>query len=267
MTGAANAADLRLLEASSLSDLCEALRRAGYLVVRPTVRDGAIVLADLGSAGQLPFGWGVTLGPGGYRLRQRTDQAAFIIAVNCTEPGETCFCTSMGTGPEAGPGYDLALTELVSAGQHRFLVEVGSAAGAQVLAGVPVQDADDATVASARTAVAGAAELMGRSMPAGILHELIAASHDAARWDDVAARCLSCGKLHDGLPDLSPRCGPKRGRNCGETGSRRAPWPATSSCAGWPTGTSRCSPGRPVWLPSSQVTGSSRRAARPAASG
>ena len=76
MTGAANAADLRLLEASSLSDLYEALRRAGYLVVRPTVRDGAIVLADLGSAGQLPFGWGVTLEPGGYRLRQRTDQAA-----------------------------------------------------------------------------------------------------------------------------------------------------------------------------------------------
>ena len=181
--------------------------------------------------------------------------------------GRDVLCTSMGTGPEAGPGYDLALTELVSAGQHRFLVEVGSAAGAQVLAGVPVQDADDATVASARTAAARAAELMGRSMPAGIRHELIAASHDAARWDDVAARCLSCGKLHDGLPDLSPRCGPKRGRNCGETGSRRAPWPATSSCAGWPGGTSRCSPGRPVWLPSSQVTGSSRRAARPAASG
>ena len=246
-------------------------------MVGPTVRDGAIVLAELESAGQLPFGWGVTLGPGGYRLRQRTDQAAFghaagpqswkqylhppreklwsvrragggfevdpdpeaapkfaffgvrpcdlraiqiqdqvlgrdgsryaarreaafIIAVNCTEPGETCFCTSMGTGPEAGPGYDLALTELVGADQHRFLVEVGSPAGAQVLAGLPVQDADDATVASARTAVAGAAEMMGRSMPAGILHELMAASHDAARWDDVAARCLSCGNCTMACP-------------------------------------------------------------------
>ena len=37
---------------------------------------------------------------------------AFIIAVNCTEPGETCFCGSMGTGPASGPGFDLALTEL-----------------------------------------------------------------------------------------------------------------------------------------------------------
>ena len=43
----------------------------------------------------------------------------FIVAVNCTEPGETCFCASMGTGPQAGPGYDLALTEMTGAGPPR----------------------------------------------------------------------------------------------------------------------------------------------------
>ena len=105
----------------------------------------------------------------------------------------------MGTGPQAA-GYDLALTEMVSAGQHRFLVEVGSPAGAQVLAGVPVQEADEATVTSARDAVGQARGMMGRSMPAGILHELMAASHDAARWDDVAARCLSCGNCTMACP-------------------------------------------------------------------
>ena len=51
------------------------------------------------------------------------------MAVNCTEPGETCFCTSMGTGPQAGPGYDLLLTELAGEAEHTFLVEAGSAAG------------------------------------------------------------------------------------------------------------------------------------------
>ena len=35
----------------------------------------------------------------------------FVVAVNCTEPDGLCFCASMGTGPEVGPGYDLALTE------------------------------------------------------------------------------------------------------------------------------------------------------------
>src|SRR5450432_2861294 len=34
----------------------------------------------------------------------------FIVAVNCTAPGGTCFCTSMQTGPRVGAGYDLALT-------------------------------------------------------------------------------------------------------------------------------------------------------------
>ena len=38
---------------------------------------------------------------------------AFLVAVNCGVPGGTCFCTSMGTGPRAESGFDLALTELV----------------------------------------------------------------------------------------------------------------------------------------------------------
>ena len=50
---------------------------AGYRVIGPRVRAGAISLAELESAAELPFGWGVTLSPGGYRLRERDDQAAF----------------------------------------------------------------------------------------------------------------------------------------------------------------------------------------------
>jgi ferredoxin len=269
-----------LLEAADLDRLHGALRDAGYRVIGPTVRDGAIVLAELGSAADLPFGWGVSLEPGGYRIRPRDDTAAFghsagpqswkqflhlpreklwsarraadgfevdtadepaprlafvgvrpcdlraiqiqdqvlgrgvhaasryaarragvfIVAVNCTEPGETCFCTSMGTGPEAGPGYDLALTEMVGEGTHRFLVDVGSPAGADMLAGVPTRPADQASADQARTAVAEAAGKMGRSMPAGILHELMAGSADAQRWDDVASRCLTCGNCTMACP-------------------------------------------------------------------
>ena len=29
---------------------------------------------------------------------------AFVVAVECGKPSATCFCTSMGTGPDAGPG-------------------------------------------------------------------------------------------------------------------------------------------------------------------
>ena len=40
-------------------------------------------------------------------------EGAFVVVVNCGEPGGTCFCASMGTGPRAESGYDLALTELL----------------------------------------------------------------------------------------------------------------------------------------------------------
>jgi hypothetical protein len=66
-----------LLEAADLGRLFAALRDAGYRVIGPTVRDGAIILDELGSADDLPFGWGVSLEPGGYRIRRRDDGAAF----------------------------------------------------------------------------------------------------------------------------------------------------------------------------------------------
>jgi ferredoxin len=269
-----------LMEADALATLHAALRGAGYRVIGPTVRGGAIVLAELGSARDLPFGWGVALEPGGYRIRPRDDGAAFghsagpqswkqflhppreqvwsarrvaggfelesaeepaprmaffgvrpcdlraigiqdqvlgrgehagsryaarragvfIVAVNCTEPGETCFCTSMGAGPQAGPGYDLALTEMVGDGAHRFLIDVGSPAGADLLASVPTRKADDVTAGQARSAVTDAAGRMGRSMPADVLHDLMAGSDGAARWDDVASRCLTCGNCTMACP-------------------------------------------------------------------
>jgi sulfhydrogenase subunit beta (sulfur reductase) len=207
----------RLIGVEGLGDLYQALVTEGYRVIGPVAQDGAIVLRELSSAAELPFGCGVRLEPAGYQLRHRDDDAAFghaagpqswkrflhpprdrlwsatrtaagfelsaeadggeppryaflgvrpcdlsaiaiqdrvlaqpgsryaarrarllIISVNCTEPGETCFCTSMGTGPGAnGRPYDLALTEMLDEDGHRFLVDVGSPRGADVLEQVP----------------------------------------------------------------------------------------------------------------------------------
>ena len=56
--------------------------------------------------------------------------AALVIAVECEAPASTCFCTSMGTGPEVTSGFDLALTEL----DDGFLVRSGSPAGEHLAA-------------------------------------------------------------------------------------------------------------------------------------
>ncbi|MER7674008.1 4Fe-4S dicluster domain-containing protein [Kitasatospora sp. NPDC096128] len=70
-------APLAELDEQGLAALVEALRRRGYTVIGPTVRDGAIVLAELASADELPYGWGVEAEAGTYRLRPRSDRAAF----------------------------------------------------------------------------------------------------------------------------------------------------------------------------------------------
>ena len=66
-----------VLDRPGLDALVTALRREGYRVVGPTVRDGAIVLAEIGSGAELPAGWGVESAPGRYRLHRRADDAVF----------------------------------------------------------------------------------------------------------------------------------------------------------------------------------------------
>jgi sulfhydrogenase subunit beta (sulfur reductase) len=61
--------------------LVGALRERGHTLVGPTVRDGAIVLAEIGGAADLPAGWGDEQEGGRYRLRRRDDAALFGYAV------------------------------------------------------------------------------------------------------------------------------------------------------------------------------------------
>jgi sulfhydrogenase subunit beta (sulfur reductase) len=119
-------------------------------------------------------------------------EGAFIVSVNCFEPAGTCFCVSMGTGPKVDAGYDLALTEILD-GEHRFLVEVGSERGAEVLAALPHREAEPADVEAATAAVDAAAERMGRTLDTTDIRDLLARNLEHERWDDVASRCLTCG--------------------------------------------------------------------------
>ncbi len=257
-----------VLSRAGLDRLVEVLAALGYRVAGPTVRDSAIVLAELDSPARLPAGWGVHTGPGTYRLHRREDQAVFahssgpqswkqflhpprekllsaertdygfeptvaeddprpwaflgvrgcdlaaiaildrvlggsaryrrrrdgifIVAVNCTEPGELCFCASMGCGPAAGTGYDLALTERLQP-HHDFLVETGSDRGAAVLAELNTRPATPDEMTGAMQEVAAAAGRMGRSMPDADMSAVLTASRTSERWSQIADRCLTCG--------------------------------------------------------------------------
>ncbi len=124
-----------------------------------------------------------------YEARRKN---VFLIAVNCGQSGGTCFCVSMKTGPKAKKGFDLALTEVVGAGRHYFVIEAGSEAGAGLLAELPVQPAKEAELGLAKEAVNRAASQMGRSLDTNGIKELLYRNLDHPQWDHVANRCLSC---------------------------------------------------------------------------
>ncbi|MFD1692828.1 4Fe-4S dicluster domain-containing protein [Azotobacter chroococcum] len=122
----------------------------------------------------------------------RRRRGAFIVALNCSEAGDTCFCVSMGSGPKAAGAFDLALTELLDERRHEFLVEVGSAAGGEVLASLPQRAALDADRAAAAAVVERTAGRMGRQLDTAGLQALLQDNPEHPRWDEVAERCLSC---------------------------------------------------------------------------
>jgi sulfhydrogenase subunit beta (sulfur reductase) len=120
-------------------------------------------------------------------------EGAFVVAVQCGQAGGTCFCASMGTGPRAGSGFDLALTEVLEDGRHWFLVEEGSQRGTEVVATLPVRAATAEEIAAAGRASERAEAEMGRTLDTEGLRELFLRNYENRHWDRVAERCLGCG--------------------------------------------------------------------------
>ncbi len=125
----------------------------------------------------------------GYQARRAN---TFIVAVNCTQAGGTCFCASVGTGPKATKGFDIALTEIATKGDHYFIVESGSARGAEVLKDVPGASAAEKHHAAAEKAIGEAAARMGRTVDVNGIGSILERNLDNKRWTEVSRRCLTC---------------------------------------------------------------------------
>ncbi len=269
--GVAGSEDVGWLERPKLARLIEALQRAGYRVLGPRERDGAVLFDELDGVEDLPTGLRDRQEPGSYRLEpsgrdrhfdvvngpgslkplvfppretllqietervggsfearlpvmpdarvavvgaRACDVAALeiqsriflrdrfpdpffasrrenllLVAVNCTRSAETCFCTSMGTGPKASSGFDLSLTEL----DDGFLVRAGSPAGREIAAELLLSEAPAEARDRERRELDACAADMTRRLETRNLKETLYANLDHERWDQIAERCLSCG--------------------------------------------------------------------------
>jgi sulfhydrogenase subunit beta (sulfur reductase) len=117
----------------------------------------------------------------------------FIVALNCSEAGGTCFCVSMKTGPKVTSGYDLVLTEVLDHSLHYFVAEAGTERGAEILQAIPHRETTVNEQESAERVIAHTAAHMGRTMETAGIKELLYHNLEHPRWNDVASRCLTCG--------------------------------------------------------------------------
>lgn len=125
---------------------------------------------------------------------------AFIVAVNCTESGGTCFCASMKTGPAVQDGYDILLTEIVTSIRHVFLIEWGSERGEAIVQQLPVQQATQEDCSTAKTLLDRAASTMGRELDTEGLADLLQENLEHPRWEKTAERCMACGNCTQVCP-------------------------------------------------------------------
>jgi ferredoxin len=116
----------------------------------------------------------------------------FVVAVDCGDPSDVCFCVDAGGGPRAEHSYDIALTEILD-GEHRFLMRAGSDAGSSVLQRLPVRPATEEDVDAAARVIERAAEIVRGRFDSEGVHDLLLRNLDSPHWNRVAERCLTCG--------------------------------------------------------------------------
>jgi ferredoxin len=145
----------------------------------------------------------------------------FLLAANCVEPGETCFCASMKTGPHATSLFDLCLTEI---GGDRFVTEVGSAMGASVLEDIECREASPSEAAQAEASLHAAAARMGRDVDLDGLARDLAGRLEHAEWDEVGKRCLACSNCTMVCPTCFCHTVEDRTNLAGDEVERRRRW-------------------------------------------
>ena len=120
-------------------------------------------------------------------LRRRNN--ILIFAVTCQTVSDTCFCKSMGTGPEAS-GYDVLMTDI----GHKYLMEAGSPEGEMVLRSLNLIDASEKDLKAKSAVIERLNGEFKRSIDMDGVPDLCVTSQDHPVWEKYGKVCLACGQ-------------------------------------------------------------------------
>lgn len=124
-----------------------------------------------------------------YYLEKRKN--AVLVGLGCTNPCQSCFCTSMGTSPTDPTDVDIMLIDI---GDH-FLIEEVTDKGKELIAKTGgLKEATKNDEAEAEKSRETAYNKVSRKLDtAGIKDKLLDSFDDEEFWSQTAAKCISCG--------------------------------------------------------------------------
>jgi len=118
-----------------------------------------------------------------------------VIAVNCSQPADTCFCHSTGDGPFVETGFDIALTEL----DDGFLIDVQTSKAKSICSALELQEPTSKQLDEAKSIKRGASK-QTRQLPDIDIKSRLLGELSSDAWHDIASNCLSCGNCTSVCP-------------------------------------------------------------------
>jgi len=118
----------------------------------------------------------------------RRDNTVLIVSA-CHQPAPTCFCTSVGGGPADAAGADV----MAYKSGDELLLDATSSKGEEFLKAAKLEKASDAALKKTKAACAKVADTMAPLWELEALRPILYKNFDAPAWEELAARCVSCG--------------------------------------------------------------------------
>jgi len=124
-----------------------------------------------------------------YYLSRRKN--TLLVGLGCTNPYDSCFCTSLGSGPFDSTNVDIMFSDI----GDEFLIEEVTDAGKELIAKAAelgeATEADDARAKEIKEA--SYLKVTRKIDTKGIDEKLHSCFEDKDYWEKVAAKCISCG--------------------------------------------------------------------------
>jgi ferredoxin len=117
---------------------------------------------------------------------QRREQTTLVV-LGCTSPCETCFCTTVGSGPFDARGADAVLIE----SGNGYLVDVRSEKGEALFD--DLADASQGQVQASRQVKADALSRMERAFETEGVQDKLYGLFESDFWFEIQQACLGCG--------------------------------------------------------------------------